>query len=205
MSSAWPGLWRVTGVHRQMRTYIGACTFSFMRILSRTRAGTRIQLSGPHCSVYTVCNEKHSRKTWRCPLRLEPPRSPRSFATWCFIKKKKKEEEERKDERERGKKERGGERKEISRRKGERREEKNEWLFLPFPDSWKVDDSVTNARHFISNGMPPIIVVWIARSTGEKSNANGRRREGPSVAKPLNKATVKEPSPSIPQRLAVSE
>lgn len=159
MSSAWPGLWRVTGVHRQMRTYIGACTFSFMRILSRTRAGTRIQLSGPHCSVYTVCNEKHSRKTWRCPLRLEPPRSPRSFATWCFIKKKKKEEEEeRKDERERGKKERGGERKEISRRKGERREEKNEWLFLPFPDSWKVDDSVTNARHFISNGMPPIIV-----------------------------------------------
>lgn len=57
------GLWCVTGLHRQMRTYIGACTFSFTRILSRTRAGTRIQLSGQHCSVYTVCNEKHSCKT----------------------------------------------------------------------------------------------------------------------------------------------
>lgn len=62
--------------------------------------------------------------------------------------KKKKEEEGRKGEK---KKEEGRERKEISRRKNER-------LFLPFPDSWKVDDSVTNARHFISNGMPPIIV-----------------------------------------------
>lgn len=130
---------------------------SFTRILSRTRAGTRIQLSALHCPtrIYThvPCNEKtFGVKTSSIFPRDDVRQGGGKKETGSDGRGRKVKNGEIE--------EKGSEKKRVRRVGWGKKVEKERRILsssLCCRQLWG-NDRVTNARHFISNGIPPIIV-----------------------------------------------